>query len=107
MDGDQRAQVEEKMKRRDRRAARGADGIAGAEGRRKARMPAFLVSDEEDSEDENQLLGRRRTRRGYDEVEGDDENGFEEVSSPFLHFLYPQGNATSLCRVLGAWSQCE
>jgi DNA replication licensing factor MCM2 len=79
MDGDARMQVEEQMKRRDRRAARGLGGDAMG-GRRKERMPAFLVSDEEDSEDEGRLLGRRRMRRGYDEVEGDDENGFEEVS---------------------------
>ena len=66
------------MKRRDRRAAR---GLPDKGGRRK--VPTFLQSEEEDSEDEGRLLGRRRTRRGYDEVEGDDEGGFEEVRLSF------------------------
>lgn len=75
IDADTRARAEEKMKRRDRRAAR---GLPAGDGKKK-RMPAFLESEEEDSEDEARLLGRRRARRGYDEIEGDDEGGFEEV----------------------------
>lgn len=62
-DPDARRAAEDRMDRRDRRVARAA-GAAGD--RRKARMPKFLASDEEDSEDEGQLLGRRRVRRLYD-----------------------------------------
>lgn len=76
-DPDARRAAEERMDRRDRRVAR-ATGAAGD--RRKARMPKFLASDEEDSEDEGQLLGRRRVRRMYDEPYGDDDAGFDEVS---------------------------
>ncbi|GAA5930534.1 hypothetical protein JCM1841_003160 [Sporobolomyces salmonicolor] len=74
-DQNARRAAEERMDRRDRRTARAA-GAAGE--RRKARMPAFLASDEEDSEDEGGLLGRRRQRRNYDEPMGDDEAGFDE-----------------------------
>lgn len=80
-DPDARRAAEDRMDRRDRRVARAA-GAAGD--RRKARMPKFLASDEEDSEDEGQLLGRRRVRRLYDEPYGDDDAGYDEVrrSSP-------------------------
>ncbi|BGP10848.1 MCM DNA helicase complex subunit [Rhodotorula toruloides] len=74
-DQDARRAAEASMERRDRRAARAA-GAAGE--RRKARMPGFLASDEEDSEDEGQLLGRRRVRRMYDEPFGDDDAGYDE-----------------------------
>ncbi|GAA5984728.1 hypothetical protein JCM10908_003476 [Rhodotorula pacifica] len=74
-DPDARRAAEERMDRRDRRVARAA-GAAGD--RRKARMPKFLASDEEDSEDEGQLLGRRRVRRLYDEPYGDDDAGYDE-----------------------------
>lgn len=77
-DQDARRAAEASMERRDRRAARAA-GAAGE--RRKARMPGFLASDEEDSEDEGQLLGRRRVRRMYDEPFGDDDAGYDEVSA--------------------------
>jgi len=79
-DMDARRAAEDRMDRRDRRALRAA-GAAGE--RRKARVPQFLASDEEDSEDEGGLLGRRRQRRNYDEPMGDDEMGFDDVSSPF------------------------
>ena len=36
-------------------------------------MPAFLASDDEDSEDEGRLLGQRRVRRNYDEPADDDD----------------------------------
>lgn len=75
-DPDARRAAEDRMDRRDRRVARAA-GAAGD--RRKARMPKFLASDEEDSEDEGQLLGRRRVRRLYDEPYGDDDAGYDEV----------------------------
>ncbi|GAA5995438.1 MCM DNA helicase complex subunit MCM2 [Rhodotorula paludigena] len=74
-DPDARRAAEERMDRRDRRAARAA-GAAGE--RRRARMPGFLASEEEDSEDEGQLLGRRRVRRVYDEPYGEDDAGFDE-----------------------------
>lgn len=75
-DADARRAAEERMDRRDRRQLRAA-GAAGE--RRRARMPGFLASEEEDSEDEGQLLGRRRVRRLYDEPYGDDDAGFDEV----------------------------
>jgi len=75
-DMDARRAAEDRMDRRDRRANRAA-GAAGE--RRKARIPQFLASDEEDSEDEGGLLGRRRQRRNYDEPMGDDEAGFDDV----------------------------
>lgn len=56
-------------------------------------MPAFLASEEEDSEDEGQLLGKRRVRRNYDEPMGDDEAGYEEVRLRFCAF-----NTSSLTR---------
>ncbi|GAA6060459.1 hypothetical protein JCM10212_000887 [Sporobolomyces blumeae] len=74
-DMDARRAAEERMDRRDRRAARAAGGVGE---RRKARIPQFLASDEEDSEDEGGLLGRRRQRRNYDEPMGDDEAPFDE-----------------------------
>ncbi|GAA5836759.1 hypothetical protein JCM9279_007653 [Rhodotorula babjevae] len=74
-DADARRAAEERMDRRDRRQLRAA-GAAGE--RRRARMPGFLASEEEDSEDEGQLLGRRRVRRLYDEPYGDDDAGFDE-----------------------------
>lgn len=46
-------------------------------------MPAFLASDEEDSEDEGRLLGARRVRRNYDEPMGDDEDAYGGVRFPF------------------------
>ncbi|BGP19488.1 hypothetical protein JCM10213_006308 [Rhodosporidiobolus nylandii] len=74
-DADARRAAEERMDRRDRRQARQA-GAAGD--RRKARIPGFLASEEEDSEDEGQLLGRRRARRMYDEPFGEDDAGYDE-----------------------------
>lgn len=75
-DADARRAAEDRMDRRDRRAARAAGAVGE---RRKARVPQFLASDEEDSEDEGGLLGRRRQRRNYDEPMGDDEAGFDDV----------------------------
>lgn len=77
-DPDARRAAEARMKVRDRRAARGAPA---AEGRRKARMPAFLASDDEDSEDEGRLLGARRVRRNYDEQPDDDGEPAVSLSS--------------------------
>lgn len=74
-DPDARRAAEARMQARDRRAAR----APGAEGRKQARMPAFMASDEEDSEDEGRLLGQRRVRRNYDEPMNEDEAGYEEV----------------------------
>jgi DNA replication licensing factor MCM2 len=85
-DPETRRAAEDRMERRDRRAARAA---GGAGERRKARMPGFLASEEEDSEDEGQLLGRRRVRRMYDEPFGDDDAGFDEVRLLFI-FLFGQ-----------------
>lgn len=80
------------MDRRDRRQLRAA-GAAGE--RRRARMPGFLASEEEDSEDEGQLLGRRRVRRLYDEPYGEDDAGFDEVcATDFSSF---QGSTDPEC----------
>lgn len=43
-------------------------------------MPAFLASDDEDSEDEGRLLGQRRVRRNYDEPAADDDDIYGGVS---------------------------
>ena len=85
-DPDARRAAEARMAARDRRAARGQ---TGAGERRKARMPAFLASEEEDSEDEGQLFDRRRVRRAYDEPPDDDE-GAEEVSTPRVKDSLPR-----------------
>lgn len=88
-DPDARRAAEARMKVRDRRAARGAPA---AEGRRKARMPAFLASDDEDSEDEGRLLGARRVRRNYDEQPDDD--GEPDVSISYR--VYPERELTRI-----------
>lgn len=79
-----RRAAEARMAARDRRAARDQTGAGGE--RRRARMPAFLASEEEDSEDEGRLLGQRRVRRAYDEPAADDE-GAEEVSTATVAFV--------------------
>jgi len=64
------------MSVRDRRERRGAGAV---QDRRKARMPAFLASDEEDSEDEGRLLGTTRVRREQDDT-ADEEMPLEQLS---------------------------
>ncbi|SCZ94399.1 BZ3500_MvSof-1268-A1-R1_Chr12-2g03873 [Microbotryum saponariae] len=73
-DPDARRAAEAQMANRDRRFARQQGGQ-----RRRQRMPAFLASDEEDSEDENRLLGQRRVRRNYDEEAFEDDAVEEEM----------------------------
>ena len=76
MDGDARLAAERRMNRRDRREAKGLPAEAR---RRRARVPAFLQSESEGSDTEANLLGRRRRRRVYDEVPGEDDV-FDEVN---------------------------
>lgn len=96
-DPDARRAAEARMQARDRRAAR----APGAEGRKQARMPAFMASDEEDSEDEGRLLGQRRVRRNYDEPMGDDEAGYEEVRFPTARAGVARGWPADLCSFAG------
>ncbi|KAK4057384.1 MCM DNA helicase complex subunit [Microbotryomycetes sp. JL221] len=74
-DVDARQAAEARMNARDRRAARAQPGGV----RKQARMPAFLASDDEDSEDEGRLLGQRRVRRNYDEPLIEEEDFEEEM----------------------------
>jgi DNA replication licensing factor MCM2 len=80
MDAAQRAAAERKMARRDRRAGRGTAGDA----KRRSRAPKFLQSDSEGSEGEADLIGKRRRRRLYDEVQGEDDV-YDEVRTVQLH----------------------
>lgn len=87
MDAMTRAAAERKMDRRDKRAGRG-DFEGGAKGKRRSRAPAFLQSDSEESDNEMNLLERRRRRNVYDEPQnaggldddGDDELPLEQLS---------------------------
>ena len=72
MDADARRAAERHMDRRDKRE----DGAAGV--RRRNRAPQFLQEMSEDEDENANLLGRRRRRRMYDEVQGEDDP-YDEV----------------------------
>lgn len=72
------------MAKRDQRAARGRDG---AESRRVRKQPAFMESDEDNSEDEARLLLGGATRRLYDGRPDGDEGDYEAVSKSTIYFL--------------------
>lgn len=93
-----RQAAEARMSKRDQRSARNQ---VGAEGRKKNRRPQFLDDDGaeggDDSEDEEQLMGRNVGRRIYDERINDD-GEIEVVSSRLA--LNPDASSTQECLLL-------